>query len=129
MKRTFSNRFWAALLAAAFLLCAGAALLLWRTPGARTVARITVDGRVVREIDLTAVTAEASFTVQTPGGVNTVTVRPGGICVSEADCPDHVCVKQGWLEGGAVPIVCLPHRLVISLVSGGDGDAPDAVSG
>ena len=34
-----------------------------------------------------------------------------------------------WLEGGATPIVCLPHRLVITLVSGGSEDALDAVSG
>ena len=127
MKMT--NRVWAALLAAAFALCAAAALLIWRAPGTRTVARISVDGQIVREIDLTAVTGEMSFTVEALGGTNTVTVRPGGICVSEADCPDQVCVRQGWLEGGAVPIVCLPHRLVISLVSGGSGDAVDAVSG
>ncbi|MBO4298464.1 MAG: NusG domain II-containing protein [Clostridia bacterium] len=124
-----SNRFWVVILAAAFALCAGAALLVWRAPGERTLARITVDGEVVREIDLSAVTGEASFVIETDRGSNTVAVRPGGIRVAEADCPDHVCVKQGWLEGGAVPIVCLPHRLVITLVSGGDDGALDAVSG
>ena len=121
--------FWSALLAAFFLLCCAAALIIWRAPGERTVARISVDGEVVREIDLTAVTGEVSFAVETPGGVNTVTIRPGGIRVSDADCPDRVCVNRGWLEGGAAPIVCLPHRLVISLVSGGSGNEPDAVSG
>ena len=123
------NRIWAVALAAAFLLCLASAFLLWRAPGRRTVARVSVDGAVVREIDLTAVTAETSFVLETAGGTNTVTRRPGGICVSGADCPDQVCVKQGWLTGGAAPIVCLPHRLVISLVSGGDEAALDAVSG
>ena len=127
--KTFSNRFWIITLAAAFALCAGAALLVWRAPGERTLARIAVNGEVVREIDLSAVTGEASFVIETDKGANTITVRPGGICVSDADCPDRVCVNQGWLEGGAAPIVCLPHRLVISLVSGGDEGALDAVSG
>ncbi len=128
MKR-YGNRFWIILLSAAFALCAAAALLVWRMPGERTLARITVNGDVVREIDLSAVTGEASFVIETGEGVNTVSVRPGGIRVSDADCPDRVCVKQGWLEGGAIPIVCLPHRLVITLVSGGGEDALDAVSG
>ena len=123
------NRIWAMALAAVFLLCLASAFLLWRAPGRRTVARVSVDGAVVREIDLTAVTADTSFVLETAGGTNTVTVRPGGICVSGADCPDQVCVKRGWLTGGAAPIVCLPHRLVISLVSGGDEAALDAVSG
>ena len=48
------NRIWAVALAAAFLLCLASAFLLWRAPGRRTVARVSVDGAVVREIDLTA---------------------------------------------------------------------------
>ena len=127
--KSYGNRFWIIVLAAAFALCAGTAALVWRAPGRRTLARITVNGETVREIDLSAVTGEASFVIETEAGVNTVAVRPGGIRVLDADCPDQVCVHQGWLEGGAVPIVCLPHRLVISLVSGGSADALDAVSG
>ena len=59
----------------------------------------------------------------------TCNFRPGGIRVSFADCPDQICVDQGWLSGGRIPIVCLPHRLVIELVEGGDDEAFDAVSG
>ena len=32
-----------------------------------------------------------------------------------ADCPDKVCVDTGWIGNGAVPIVCLPHHLVIRI--------------
>ena len=98
-----------------FVICLAAAALIWRFPGARQVARISVEGQVVREIDLSAVTQETSFVIETPHGSNTVMVRPGGIRVSEADCPDRVCVNQGWLEGGVAPIVCLPHRLVMRI--------------
>ena len=124
----FSTRFWALALAAVFIACAAGALLLARHGGGRTLARIAVDGRVIREIDLSAVADEFEFEVETSGGVNTVRVRPGGIRVSHADCPDQVCVNQGWLEGGRIPIVCLPHRLVITLENGGD-DGFDVVSG
>ena len=129
MKHTHSNKFWIPLLAAAFLLCTALALLPLRFKGSRTLARIAVEGEIVREIDLSAVTSEFTFDIQTPHGSNTVSVRPGGIRVSAADCPDGVCVKQGWLEGGYVPVVCLPHRLVISLEAGGGDDALDAIAG
>ena len=50
-------------------------------------------------------------------------VRPGAIRVSEADCPDKICVGMGWLTDGAAPIVCLPHRLMIRRRGAGAADA------
>ena len=89
------------------------------------VVEIIRDGVVIQEIDLSEVTEEYSFTVYwEDGGSNVITVQPGRIRVSEADCPDHICVKMGWLYDQAAPIVCMPHRLVINLK---DADT-DAVS-
>ena len=123
------NGFWIAVVSALF---AGA--LLWTllsrqaaAPG--TVASVRVDGQEVLRLDLSAVTGEQRREIRTEKGVNTVAVRPGAICVIDADCPDQVCVRQGWLTGGSAPIVCLPHRLVITLEAGGDEEAPDAVAG
>ena len=90
------------------------------------MATVYVDGVPVRSIDLAAVTESYSFTVEAVGGVNEITVEPGRIRVSHADCPEGVCVASGWLEKGSVPIVCLPHRLVISL---GAPQGAAAVSG
>ena len=60
-------------------------------------------------------------------GTNTVQVEPGRIRVSAADCPDQVCVHQGWISTGVVPIVCLPHQIVIE-ITGGESYA-DAAAG
>ena len=54
-------------------------------------------------------------------------MEQGRIRVSQADCPDQVCVDQGWIADGTVPIVCLPHKLVIEIVGG--GSAFDAAAG
>ena len=48
-------------------------------------------------------------------GTNRIVVEPGRICVSEANCPDGICISQGWLSDQDVPIVCLPHRLIIKI--------------
>ena len=99
-----------------------AAFLLFQGPKARApVARITRDGVLLEEIDLDRVAEPRSFTLEDGSGANTVQVERGRIRISAADCPDQVCVKQGWISGGAVPIICLPHKLMIEIVSGGGG--------
>ena len=105
-----------------------AAFVLLRPAGTGAVARITLDGELVEEIDLSAVTEPYTFTVEGPGGfTNTIQVEHGRIRVLEAGCPDQVCVNQGYISDGTVPIVCLPNRLVIEIVGG--GDSLDAAAG
>ncbi|MCX7828212.1 MAG: NusG domain II-containing protein [Thermanaerothrix sp.] len=47
------------------------------------------------------------------GGFNVVEVRGKTARVLDADCPDRLCVKQGWLSKAGDQAVCLPHRLVV----------------
>lgn len=106
---------------------ASAAVLLLRGRGEdRPVARITRDGVLLEEIDLNTVDQPYTLTFEDESGSNTISVERGRIRVSEADCPDRVCVNQGWISDGTVPIVCLPHRLMVEIRGGGgelDGGA------
>ena len=89
-------------------------------------ARILRDGVLLEEIDLDQVDEPRSLVLEDESGSNTVTVEKGRICILEADCPDQICVNQGWISDSTVPIVCLPHKLMIEIVSGGgalDGGA------
>ena len=86
---------------------------LGRTGG--TMAVISVDGEEIERIDLSRVEDSYDIVVETAYGRNTVHVEPGAISVTEADCPDRICVHQGKLTGGGIPIVCMPHHLVIEI--------------
>ena len=87
------------------------------------IARITSGGKLVEEVDLTQ-SGEKTFHISAAnGGENFVLVRDGEICVSQASCPDQVCVNQGFIHDGTVPIVCLPNQLIIEIVGGGGLDA------
>lgn len=66
---------------------------------------------------------ERSFTIEDGSGYNKVEIRDGAIAVTDADCPDRVCVHTGAISDGAVPIVCLPHRLEIKIASADEVDA------
>ena len=92
--------------------------VLLSSRGSGTVVQVIQDGTVLREIDLSKVKEPYSFTVEAPdGGSNRIEVEPGRIRVADADCPDKICISQGWLSDQTVPIVCLPHRLIIKLRS------------
>ena len=88
------------------------------------VAKITSKGVLLQEVDLTG-SGEKTFHISAGNGegYNTVQVKNGEIWVSEASCPDQVCVNQGKISDGTVPIVCLPNQLIIEIVGGGGLDA------
>lgn len=49
--------------------------------------------------------------------LNIVTIADQQVSVTEANCPDHICVQTGPITGkddGKV-IACLPHKLVVSV--------------
>lgn len=117
-----SNKSWLGVLA--LLLCVsalGAWLVMART-GTGTTAVITLDGDEVERIDLSRVTEPYTLSFTGKGGItNVVEVQPGAIRVKEADCPDRICVKQGWIRTGVAPIVCLPNALTITIEGGESG--------
>lgn len=80
-------------------------------------ATIHLNGEKIETIDLSKVKEPYQKEIQCPqGGSNVIEVRHNAIGIIEADCPDKLCQKQGFLDQTALPIVCLPHRLVIEVV-------------
>lgn len=94
-----------------------AALLLPKEEG--TVAVIKQNGVVLHKVDLSKLQQPLTLTVEGKDGLcNTIVAQPGKICVQSADCPDQVCVNQGWIHDSALPIVCLPNQLIIEIMGG-----------
>ena len=117
------NWIWVVIFAAIFAGC----LALWLLPrgGGETVL-VYQDGQLLRTLDLRQDTV---FTVEGQAGENTVTVTGGEVFVSQAVCPDLVCVLHGPLRRTDGPIVCLPNRLSIEWATGADVDALSGTGG
>ena len=80
------------------------------------IADIYQDGQLITSISLTEIQESYTFTVTGASGCqNEVEVRPGSIGILSADCPDKLCVHQGFVSDSRLPITCLPNRLVIQL--------------
>lgn len=125
MKKT---SFWIVVIAVILLVSVG--VLIWQHASKKdaVVAEIYVEGACVRTIDLSAVKEPETFEVEGVIGTNTVCVEPGRICITDAECPDHICMQMGWLSAEhPMPIVCLPNKVVIQLADG--SEIPNGIDG
>ncbi len=91
------------------------AVIVYLTHNKGDMAVIKVDGNIVSELSLSDNTTIIIEGYQ--GGSNTVSIIDGKAYVSEADCPDEICVKTGGISRAGETIVCLPHRVVVEIKS------------
>ena len=123
----------AAACAVLLLLLCGSALALALSArnsasAAPQIARIYLGGELLQEIDLSKVTESYRITVEgSDGARNVLQVEPGNLYVCEANCPDRICMHPSLKSHTNLPIICLPHHLVITR-SGVAADAPDAIT-
>ena len=81
---------------------------------------IEVDGEVYASYDMDEV--KGIIPISTPdGGENRVWVQEDLVFMESANCPDQTCVKQGVIRDGTVPIVCLPHKVIVRIEGGDSG--------
>ncbi len=92
-----------------------------RDPAKESVwVEIVQDNKVLYKLDLSA-EPDRIIRISSPGGGwNEVKIEDGKISVSDADCPDRTCVKNGILRYEYLPIICLPHKLVVQFCEGTD---------
>ena len=112
--------------------------LLLPGPGSSEAGRYTAEiyqgGRLLYSIPLNNISENRSIIIESPdGGKNEIELRPGSIGIVSADCPDKLCVRQGFISDARLPITCLPNRLVILLrpaLNGAESDSitPDIVT-
>ena len=90
-------------------------------------ADITLDGNLYKRVPLTAHHGHEELVLRTDYGSNTVVIEDETIAITDADCPDHLCVSMGKASRPGDTLVCLPHKLVIEVKSSGDAPAPDII--
>ena len=107
---------WALVILVILALSGGAALWVSQQHSGGHIAKIYLNEKVIRTIDLDAVKKPYTFRVDCgDGAYNDIRVSHGVIRIVKAHCPDQVCVHQGAIKDGVAPIVCLPHRLLIKI--------------
>lgn len=76
---------------------------------------IEVNGKEYRRITLSDDNQTRYLEIDNQYGYNKLEIQGKKIRVIDADCPDKLDVKQGWIKNIGEVIVCLPNRLVIEI--------------
>ena len=101
------------ILAVSALLYAGTRIIFSKPP---MRVEISVDGTVIETLDLNK---DTELTVEGwNDGTNHVVIKDGTVHVTEASCPDKVCVNQGTIRRTGEAIICLPYRMIARITGG-----------
>lgn len=99
------------------ILLAALAILLFSLllPGkAGSTVIVTVDGTEEARFPLQE---DTEYTIQTEKGINYLKIKDGTASITDADCPDKLCVHQHPISKKGETLVCLPHKVIISVSS------------
>ncbi len=76
---------------------------------------VQVNGEEIKKIIFDKNMVGKQIPIETEYGYNLLEIGDEKVRVIEADCPDKLDVKQGYISRVGEVIVCLPNRLVIEI--------------
>ncbi len=109
---------------ALLLVVAVAGGCLWLLGDEGDTVTVTVDGAVYGVYSLSEDRVEDIRTGET--GLNRLIIEDGKARIETATCPDGICAGHRPVSREGESIVCLPHRVVVT-VSATDENQPDIV--
>ena len=124
MKRRNDVIFIAALLA--ILILAGCAFYFLRGEG--NTVTVELDGKEYGNYLLSEDRVIEIRTGEDDEELNLLVIEDGKARVERATCPDGICAAHKPIFREGESIVCLPHRLVITVRTESNGDEPDIVA-
>lgn len=87
---------------------------------------IYMDGQLYRTISLPEASAEEIKVFNANGRYNVVEIEKGRARVKEADCPNQLCVRTGWISQPGHLAVCVPNKF--NIVIKGKSSQVDTIS-
>jgi hypothetical protein len=94
-------------------------LMAWNTfragPDRQITAVITRNGSIIRQIDLNDL-KKPEYIYLNQGIKQVILAEKGRIRFLKSDCPNKICVKTGWLTKAGDKAVCVPSKVVITVV-------------
>ena len=125
-RRRFRNDLF---LVCAILLIAGIGILylfVFRESGNTVVVK--VDGKIYGRYLLSE-----NATIDVRSGEdgmesNVIVIENGKVYVKSATCPDGICVGHRPIFRNGESIICLPNRVVITVIVDNDASAPDVIA-
>ena len=80
-----------------------------------------------QEIARYALDEDQSINIADESGTNLLVIAGGQADITEADCPDELCVHQPMISKSGQTLICLPHKLIVS-IEGGEESKIDSIA-
>ncbi len=101
-------------------------LFVFRDTG--NTVRVTIDGELYGTYSLSENITEDIRTGDDSKGLNRLIIRDGKAYMETASCPDGICVAHRPIFRNGESIVCLPNKVVVTVITENDADSPDIVA-
>lgn len=112
--------------AVAVVVCVMLVLLYGVNRDSGRIVQVEVDGVLTQELSLDS---DAEYEINTEYGSNLLVIRDGTANMTYADCPDGICVRHREIRRTGESIICLPHKVVVSIADRYSSDSDiDAVA-
>ena len=103
-------------------------LYLFEFGNTGTTVRVTVDGREYGTYCLDENITESIVTGEKGQNINSFVISDGKVSMVNATCPDGICVAHRPIYRDGESIVCLPNRVVITVIDNSDTENVDIVA-
>ena len=106
--------------------CAVGMLYLFVFRAGGNTVRVTVDGELYGVYSLTQDTVRDIESGDAQ--LNRLSIRDGKAYMESATCPDGICVAHKPIFRDGESIICLPNKVVVTVITEDGADSPDIVA-
>ena len=75
---------------------------------------IYVDGKIEKKLDLNK---NQEYKVNVDNGYNIIRIKDKKVRIKESDCSNQTCVNMGTISKDGQTLICLPHKVEVTIVS------------
>lgn len=101
-------------------------IFLYGQSGSGAYVQIEINGEMVETLPLDT---DTTYEIRTENdGENTLVIKDGCAKMTQANCPDGICTNHMKISRNGESIICLPHKVIVTVVSGNNSDEIDAVA-
>lgn len=84
-----------------------------------SVVIVEKDGEVIETLSLEQ---DAERVYEFDGETNTLVIEDGKAKITDANCPDGICSQHKSINKSGESIICLPHKLVVTVSNDKEND-------
>lgn len=76
--------------------------------------QIFVKNKLIKELPLNK---DVTFNIEDGDSYNILLIKDNCVYMTDANCPDKLCIEQGKIKKNGENIICLPHKVIIKVTS------------